>query len=306
MSGALVVLAGAGTGAGVALAVHALRVPHPDLRSVLAHLDNAGQRNSPYARDAGPPRTPGRRHTWWARRWQRAAPGWARALRLGRHRRDLRLIGMTSEAMLARKIGYGLLGLAFPPLLALALRLLGVALPVTVPAAAGMALAAVLFLAPEVDVRRRAAAARVDAARAVAVYLELVALERAADAGTSEALSRAATVGQGVAFAEIRAALTHAQLAGIAPWQGLSELAEDLGVTELGDVADIMAMSGRDGAAVYATLRARASSLRASLRSTETAAANTASEHMVMPAACLGIVFMALIAYPAFSRIVFG
>jgi hypothetical protein len=37
-----------------------------------------------------------------------------------------------------------------------------------------------------------------------------------------------------------------------------------------------------------------------------TAKANAASEHMVVPAALLGIAFMALIAYPALTRILFG
>jgi len=34
--------------------------------------------------------------------------------------------------------------------------------------------------------------------------------------------------------------------------------------------------------------------------------ANTASEHMIVPVALLGIAFMALIGYPAFARILFG
>ena len=79
-----------------------------------------------------------------------------------------------------------------------------------------------------------------------------------------------------------------------------------MGVAELGDLADIMRLSGEDGAAVYTTLRARAASLRSQLLSADAAAANAASEHMIVPVALLGIAFMALIGYPAFARILFG
>ena len=132
-------------------------------------------------------------------------------------------------------------------------------------------------MVPDLDLRRRAAAARDELRHAVCVYLELVALERAGDAGTVEALERAATVGDSPAFVRIRDALTRAELAGQPPWTGLAELADAVGVPELGDLADIMRLSGEDGAAVYATLRARAASLRTQLLAANAAAANAAS-----------------------------
>ena len=100
--------------------------------------------------------------------------------------------------------------------------------------------------------------------------------------------------------------MLRAQLTGTSPWQGLAQLAAELRVPELGDVADIMRLSGEDGAAVYATLRARAASLRSALLTDAAAEANAASEHMIMPVAVLGVAFMALLGYPAFSRILFG
>jgi hypothetical protein len=171
---------------------------------------------------------------------------------------------------------------------------------------ASLALAAALFFVPDVDLHRRAAIARDKLRRVVCAYLELVALERAGDAGTVEALERAATVGDSPGFVLIRDALTGAELAGKPPWQGLTDLAETVGVPELGDIADIMRISGEDGAAVYATLRARAASLRTQLLTASATQANTASEHMIVPVALLGIAFMALIGYPAFARILFG
>jgi hypothetical protein len=80
-------------------------------------------------------------------------------------------------------MGYAFVGLAFPVLLTAILSITGLALPLAVPAAAGIGLAIGMSFLPEVELRRRAAVARVQMRRTVCVYLELVALERAADAG---------------------------------------------------------------------------------------------------------------------------
>jgi hypothetical protein len=186
------------------------------------------------------------------------------------------------------------------------LLLAGLALPFGVPVAAGLALGAGMSLLPEVELRRRAALARDQMRRTVCVYLELVALERAADAGAVEALERAAAIGAGPGFVHIREALLRARLEGRTPWQQLSSLADELAVPELGDVADIMRLSGEDGAAVLPTLRARAASLRTSLLQAEVAAANEASERMSVPVALLGVAFMALLGFPALWRILLG
>lgn len=296
-----IVLTGAAVGAGATLVVAAFLPSTPDLASALARLDSRPA-SLPDPATGGEP-TNGQRLRAWLRR--NVVP---LAWRLGidRLRGDLDLVAQGPEDLVLRKIGYGLLGLAFPPTLATTMGLLGLSLPVLIPGVASLALAAALFHVPEVDLRRRATATRADMRHAICVYLELVALERAADAGTSEALERAAAIGDGRAFTLIRDALLRAHLAGAPPWQGLADLAEDLRVPELGDVADIMRLSGQDGAAVYATLRARAASLRSSVLSAAAAEANAASEHMIMPVACLGVAFMALLGYPAFARILFG
>ena len=175
-----------------------------------------------------------------------------------------------------------------------------------VPTVASLALAGVLFLVPDLDVRTRAAAARREFRRAVCAYLELVALERAADAGVSEALERAAAIGHG------RAVRPHPRRPAAGPprrraaWAGLRNLADELDVPELGDLADIMRLSGQDGAAVYDTLRARAHACGPRCSPSTKPSANAACEQMVAPVALLGIVFMALLGYPAFARIVFG
>ena len=230
------------------------------------------------------------------------------ALRLGlsRHQRDLDIVGETASTLALHKLGYALLGLMFPPVLSLVMTIVGLRVAVSVPVAFSLLLATVLFFVPDADLRRRAGAERVAFRRAVCVYLELVALERVADAGAGESLARAAAVSDARPFLMVRDELDRAQLAGVPAWRGLARLAERVHVPELGDVADIMTLTGEDGAAVYSTLRAKASSLRSALLSREAAQANTASEHMIIPVALLGVAFMALLGYPAFARIVFG
>jgi len=322
-------LAGAATGTGIALVVSGLRPSPPDLSAALARLDTAARADTreaagwgangvadPLTGPVGDRPTSGNGglatrlatglRRWLSRRSHGRDVGPWPVLRLNRFAADLRLVGESVEDLLLRKAGYALLGLTFPPVLTAVMGVVGLRLPWPVPALASVGFAALLFLVPDLDVRIQARAVRADLRQATCAYLDLVALERASDAGPAEALERAATIGTTDAFARIRDALTHARLAGQQPWQGLSRLGEASGVTELSDVADIMRLSGQDGAAVYATLRARATSLRTALTTQAAAKANAASEHMVIPVAALGLVFLLIVAYPAFARIVFG
>jgi hypothetical protein len=82
--------------------------------------------------------------------------------------------------------------------------LVGVTPPWPIPTLAAVVLATALFFVPDIDVRRRARAARADLRQTVCAYLELVALERAADAGAIEAVERAATIGESEGFQRIR------------------------------------------------------------------------------------------------------
>lgn len=235
-----------------------------------------------------------------------AAAAVARWARLDRYRADMAITGTPSTRIATEKLGYAALGLLFPLLLTTAVAALGLAVPVAIPAVVALALGVVLSFVPEQDLLRRARAARDEVRRAVCAYLELVALERAADAGAVEAMERASMIGSGRGFRLIQESLLRARLEGRAPWHHLSLLAEQVEVPELGDVADIMRMSGEDGAAVLPTLRARAASLRTALLQADVAQANRASERMSIPVALLGVAFMALLGFPAFSRILFG
>jgi hypothetical protein len=283
-----VALAGAAVGTGAAMALAGALPITPDLKSLLARVDAGPRLADP---DATQPAV-----------FRRLA----QRLGLDRYHSDLALVGESAAQLAARKVGYAALGLSFPFVLALATTLVGAAPSILLPAVASLVFAGVLFFVPDVDLRRRATLVRAEMRRAVCVYLELVALERVADAGASESLERAAAIGDGRAFALIRDALLRARVFGVPPWRELERLADELHVPELGDVGDIMRLSGEDGAAVYATLRARATSLRTALLNADAARSNAASEHMVVPVAFLGLTFMVLLGFPALHRIVFG
>ncbi|MFC5381824.1 type II secretion system F family protein [Aquipuribacter nitratireducens] len=217
--------------------------------------------------------------------------------------RDLAVLRVPAGEFLGEKALLGLIGLAFPPVATLLFRWVGLAVPLAVPAVASLGLALALFHLPDLSVRARAARARDEFARAVGAYLELVALERRAGSGPTQALTRAATVADAWPFVRIRQELVRAQLAGTAPWTGLGELATELGVPALEETADIVRLAGEDGGSVYEALRARGRGLRAELLSKEQARANATTQSLGVPVAALGLVFSLLLFTPAVLEI---
>ncbi|MFC1419567.1 hypothetical protein [Streptacidiphilus cavernicola] len=221
-------------------------------------------------------------------------------------RSELALIGRSPARFMGHKLMFALMGLLIPPVIVLASALIGESFPVTLPVVGSLLLAALLWFVPDGIVRGEAKEARVEYLHGVAAYLELVALERAADCGPAEALSRAALVGRGTVFRRIADALDRATLDRRPPWDGLDALAAELALTPLQDVADIMRISGTDGASVYRTLRARAHNLRSELLAEELAKANVDSERMVAPGTALVTLMTVLVGFPAVYQIFQG
>ncbi len=217
--------------------------------------------------------------------------------------KELLLLRIPVARHLGQKVLMALLGLLFPAVFIVVTTAGGYALPIALPAVFALVLAAVLFVVPDLDVRRRAAAAREEFARATSAYLDLTALERAAGAGATQSLDQAATVGDSWVFVRLREQLIRARLSGTPPWDGLHDLATELSLPELSDLADIMRLSGEEGAAVADTLRARSRGLRAALLTKEQTRANEESERMVVPVALLGLIFLVILGAPAIVRI---
>lgn len=217
--------------------------------------------------------------------------------------REMRLTGTSVEKYVIAKVGMPMLGLLFPTVNTYLLSLFGLQIPVGIPAGIALALAVLMFFFVDISIKSKAAQAREEFIRAVAVYLDLVALERSAAHGPVESLERAARVGNGWVFDRIRESLDGARLAGIPPWDGLSKVADEIGVSALGDVGDIMRLSGTEGAQVYQTLVSRAESLRGAIRAREQDRANTATTVLYIPTSLTVLVLFVLAGYPFITRI---
>jgi Flp pilus assembly protein TadB len=215
---------------------------------------------------------------------------------------DLALLGKDRESWLASKAGYGLLGLGFPSVLAGLAAVAGGSVGWSVPAVVSVVLGAALFFAPDLVIHVNAAERRADFRHALTSYLDLVALERGAGAGPTEALEAAAEIGGGWAFLRIAGALDAARRAGAAPWTALSSLARETGVTELADLADIAEVAGHEGARILETLSARAASMRAEALAADRARAGSRGTTMVIPIALLGAGFLLLVIFPVVYR----
>jgi len=293
------VIGGVCVGAGIAVAVRGLIPVRPDLSSALNRLHATP--SADLSRSEPPRRSFDRaERTRQLGAWldTHAPTGWACTPPA-----DLAILGWTRERLLTQKLTAAVIGLALPTGLFAVLAVAGVHLSLVVPVALTLAIAGGLSLLPDLVARSRAADARADFRRAVGAYFDLVALERAAEGGPVDALTRAATVAHGWAFTRIADTLAHARLTGVPPWVALAALADQLGVSELTDLADVVTLAGNDGAAIYDTLLAKARSIRAATLAATEAQANARSETMTLPAALLSIGFVILVGYPALSRL---
>lgn len=210
---------------------------------------------------------------------------------------DLRLIGMSVDKYYYDKTLLALVGLLSPLVLGLFAQALGF-LPFYVPGLLGLPIALWLWFSVDQDIRKKADDARAEFTRAVAVYLEMVAAERKRGATAARALETAAAVGRSWVFIRIRQELTRARYAGVAPWDALHSLSQEIDVPDLSDVAKIVRLSGEEGASIYETLRSRGRTLRHKLLAEEHEKANSASERMQMPLATTLFVYVGIIITP--------
>ncbi len=219
---------------------------------------------------------------------------------------DLDLLGMPLHRFYGQKLLYAGFGLLFPIALTAMVTVIGAHPPVLVPAVASLVLAGTLSVIPNLNVSSDAAAAREQFTRALSAYIDLVALERLAGAGPRQAMESAAGIGDSWPFRRVAEELARSRWSGVPPWDALGRLATDLGLDSLGDLSDIMRLSGEQGAAVYQTLRARSAAIRSALVTDELADANRTGERLTLPGAVLALTFAVLLTAPAMIRLVAG
>lgn len=293
------ILAGVLVMGGLASLVWWLVPAQPDLGAVLDRLTpTAGPRrtSSPFSPD-GLDGT--RRVGLWAS--QHLPAGWMRV-----PEQDLAILGKARHELVGEKVLMAGIGLVAGPLLS-ALFVVAFGLPAGVPVAASLGAAAGLWFVPDGEVKKRAKAARAEFTQAVAVYTDLLALERrAGGSGTRQAMENAARVAASWPFRRIGHALARSSLSEQQPWDALHDLSRELDVAALDDVADIMRMSGEQGARVYESLRARSSAMRSAMLSAEHTKADELARRMALPSTATGLIFAAIAAAPGIMRLLAG
>ena len=280
----LVILSGTLVGLGVFVAVSQIVPSRPSLDAALARIHGAASDEAPAASVGSLARL-------------LSAMPWLPVPKV-----DLALLGQDTEQWMTSKVICGAVGLCVIPAMEALLTAAGQPTSLAVPAVASLALGTGLFFAPDLVVRVNAAEKRLDFRYALTSYLDLVALQRGAGAGPTQALEAAAQIGGGWAFARISGALAAARKAGRPPWEGLADLAVQTGVPELIDLAEIAEVAGHEGASILQTLAARAESMRAEALAATKAKAGSRSTTMVIPIALLGAGFLLLLVFPMVYR----
>lgn len=292
----LMLLAGALVGSGVALVGWWLVPAQPDAVDAIAHLSRRRPLR-PVIPAAGDPDDLQQRLGLLALRLLPTVV-WAKT-----PQRELALLRKPVAEFYGEKVVFALVPLVGVPILSAIVSMV-VTLPWPVPVLASLALAGGLWFLPNLFVIEDAKIAREDFNRELAAYIDLVAMERGNGSGPRQAMEVAARLGDTWVFQRVNEELARSRWSGEPPWDALQALAENLGLPELDELADIMRLSGEEGAQVYAALRARSTALRNALLNTELAQAHEANERMSMPASLLGVVFLIILIGPALMRLI--
>jgi tight adherence protein C len=211
-----------------------------------------------------------------------------------RQRRALRLQDKPIAEFYADKAVMMIVGAVLPGLAAYVWTLSGASAG-TWPAVLSLVGAVFGFFLPDLLLRRTADTARSAAVEALLVYIDLVTLERLANASAAQALHSAAHLSDNPLFLQIRTALERARLEQQPPYVELRRIADQLYLPELADVADVMQLD-ETGAALSGTLRARVRELRDAHLASEQTKASAAAEgmtiYMTLPALIFSLIFL--------------
>lgn len=298
----LAVLAGALVGFGGWLLLRGVRPAQPSLADALASL-----RHVPTARLIVAPT---------GRKWTLLARLGAPLVRtLARHggptlgvsegvRGDLRVLGRSGEQQVAEKVATALTGLLLPSVVAALAVSAGAPLSFGLPLVVGVALAVGGYCLPDAAAHSEAERRRLEFREALSVFVDLTSLGLSAGSGPEEAMAEAARVGRGWAFGQLRRALDVTKFSRETSWQALTRLGQELGITELEEIASSIGLAEDKGARVRESLAERAESMRRTRLAEAEGRARRASQRMSLPVVLLLIGFIVFLAYPAVERIV--
>jgi hypothetical protein len=219
---------------------------------------------------------------------------------------DLAVIGRPVSTHLAWQASCALAGFLAPVAAQLLLTVSGVSVGVIAPVLAALVGAGLGFLTPTLRVRNEAKRRRAGFRHALSAYLDLVGITLAGGAGVDSALRESVAIGHGWAFSQLRRALDTARLTRTTPWAALRQLGDELGVSELSELAASVSLAGTEGAKVRASLAAKAAALRTHQITDAEADAHAATERMSLPVMVLFLAFLIFLGFPALTLVLTG
>ena len=153
-------------------------------------------------------------------------------------------------------------------------------------------------------VHRRSVAAAVAAERSriryeLSAFLDVVVMSLAADTTVDSAIDAAASSGHGRFFDAVAHALVEQRARGGSVVDALASVADAFDMAELRQTAEAVRLAVREGAPLGKTLAARCATLRGAVAAEEETEARLRTSRLTGPLVGMGVVFMAVVIYPA-------
>jgi hypothetical protein len=214
---------------------------------------------------------------------------------------DLAITATPPETFAVKVVGYGVAMALMVPLLAIGAATAHIDVSLAVPVLGVLVLGVGGAALPFIDLHTAAERRRRHFCHSLATYASLVSMAMAGSMGWSSALEAASSVSStDWAMDEIAQALLWSQAYHRPPWEGLDRLAERFALSDLSDLARSMAQAG-DGARIRATLETKAASLRLSETTAAEHDAQAVTQKMLLPGVLLMAGYGVLIFYPALA-----
>jgi len=221
-------------------------------------------------------------------------------------RRDLTTMDKSVEAHLAEQATGAVVGLLLPVIGIGMMSLAGAGMGPLLPIWLSLIMAGLGFCVPILTLRSDAAKRRAEFRHALSAYLDLVVISLAGGAGVEQAMTDAADLGHGPAFADLRHSLAAAHATRTPPWQALSALGDKLAIDELAQLAASVGLAGAEGAKVRQSLTARADAMRGRQLTDAEAHAASATARMTLPIVMFFFGFLLFLGYPAVAAVLNG
>lgn len=195
----------------------------------------------------------------------------------------LRLVGKTEADYAVEKLSMAVAGFVLPIVLMVIAVVAGIDVPSIWVVMIAVGLAGAGFFYPDLPLTEQADRRRREFRFALGSYLDFVTIMLAGGAGTQSALQSAAEAGDGWAFYELRNAVRVADSTGRTVWECFDELADQMGLPELQELAASVALAGGQGGRVKDSLSAKADAMRLTQTAELEAMAEARSEKMIIP-----------------------